>query len=87
MVVNPNGISATMQTAFTVTEGLGEFITAGPYGGMAMQLKLKPDDSSTLYATMYGAGLFISEDAAGNWEPIHDHDWPVQLDFDAQNPT
>ena len=85
-VVNPDGISDTLPNAFTVAEGLGQSDTGGPYGGMSVQLALKPDDSSTIYATMFGVGLFTSEDAAGSWEPIHDHDWPVHLDFDSQNP-
>lgn len=86
-VVNPDGISATLSNAFTVTEGFGEFVTGGPYGGQAVQLALNPGVSSTVYATMWGAGMFISEDSAGNWAPIHDHDWPIQLDFDSQNPN
>jgi len=85
-VINPDGISATLQNAFTVTQGIGEFVTGGPYGGRAVQLALKPGVSSTVYATMFGAGLFISENAAENWEPIHNHDWPIHLDFDSQNP-
>ena len=84
-VINPDGISSTLQNAFTVTQGLGEFITGGPYGGMSVELALNPDDPSSVYALMFGAGLFLSEDAAGTWEPIHDHDRPVQLDFDSQN--
>ncbi|MFN2169442.1 MAG: IPT/TIG domain-containing protein, partial [Anaerolineae bacterium] len=84
-VVNPDGISATLPSAFTVTEGLGEFVTGGPYGGTCIQLALNPDDPATVYAAMFGAGLFISQDGAGHWEPIHDHDWPIRLDFDAQD--
>ncbi len=83
--INPDGISSTLQNAFTVTQGLGEFISGGPYGGMSVQIALKPDDPSSIYATMAGAGLFLSEDAAGSWDPIHDHDWPIHLDFDAQD--
>jgi len=84
-VVNPDGISYTLQNAFTVTQGLGEFITGGPYGGMSVELALKPGDPSSVFALMFGAGLFLSEDAAGSWDPIHDHDWPIHLDFDAQD--
>jgi len=84
-VVNPDGITATLQNAFTVTDGLGEFITGGPYGGRASQLKLKPDDPNSVYALMYEAGLFLSEDGAGKWVPIHNNNWALQLDFDAQD--
>ncbi len=86
-VVNPNGITATLSLAFTVTDGLNEFNTGGPYGGITKKLRLKPGDPDTVYALMSGAGLFISEDGAGNWEPIHDHDWLIHLDFDAGNPN
>lgn len=86
-VVNPDGISATLPNAFTVTDGFDEFITGGPYGGYVVQLAQKPGISSTVYATTWGAGLFISEDAARNWTLIHDYDWLSQLDFDSQNPN
>jgi photosystem II stability/assembly factor-like uncharacterized protein len=86
-VVNPDGISSTLGNAFTVTQGLGEFITGGPYGGNSVELALNPGDPSSVYALMFGAGLFLSEDAAGSWSPIHDHDWPIHLDFDAQDPN
>jgi photosystem II stability/assembly factor-like uncharacterized protein len=85
-VVNPDGISSTLQNAFTVTQGLGEFITGGPFGGMSVELALKPGDPSSVYAAMFGAGLFLSENAAETWVPIHDHDWPIHLDFDADDP-
>ncbi|GAG10651.1 unnamed protein product, partial [marine sediment metagenome] len=85
-VVNPDGISSTLPQALTVTKGLGEFVSGGPYGGMAVQLALRRGLSSTLYGTMFGAGLFVSEDAADTWAPIHDHDCPIHLDFDSQNP-
>ena len=86
-VINSDGVSSTLQNAFTVTEAFGEFVTGGPYGGMAVQLALNPGVSSTVYASMFGAGLFISENAAENWVPIHDHDWPIQFDFDSQDPN
>jgi photosystem II stability/assembly factor-like uncharacterized protein len=85
-VVNPDEVSATLPAAFTVTAGLGEFITAGPYGGRSIELALQPGNPSTVYAAMYGAGLFISEDSAGTWDKIHNHDWPIHLDFDSHNP-
>ena len=47
---------------------------------------MKPGDPSSIYAAMFGAGLFLSHDAAGTWKLIHDHDWPIHLDFDTQNP-
>ena len=87
-VENPGGEFNSLTDAFTVTEALGEFVTGGPYGGQSVQLALKPNDPSSIYATMFGVGLFASEDAAGSWEPlhIHDSDWPIHLDFDSQDP-
>ncbi len=84
-VENPDGISITLQNAFTVTDGFGEFITGGPYGGIAVQLQQKPDDPATLYALMYGVGLFISEDAGENWELVTNQGYPYQLDFDSED--
>ena len=85
-VVNPDGISATLASAFTVTDGINMWTTGGPYGGQAVQLAIKPGYTNTILASMWGAGLFISEDAAGTWRQIHDYDWPIAFDFDAQNP-
>jgi photosystem II stability/assembly factor-like uncharacterized protein len=82
-VVNPDGVSVTLQNAFTVTQGFDEIATGGPYGGITKKLKLNPGDSSTVYGLMFGAGLFISENSAESWALIHDHDWPIQLDSDA----
>jgi photosystem II stability/assembly factor-like uncharacterized protein len=84
-VSNPDGVTGTLQNAFTVTDGFDEFLTGGPYGGMVMQLAMKPESTSSLYATTYGAGVFFSENSAENWEPIHNNNFPIQLDFDVQN--
>ena len=86
-VVNPGGEEAALVGAFTVTEGLGNAITNGPFGGETVQLKLKPGNPDTVYALMFGAGLFRSDDGAGSWQAIHDHDWPIQLDFDSADPN
>lgn len=85
-VVNPDEASATLPAAFTVTAGLGEFVSGGPYGGRSTELALGPGNPATVYAAMFRAGLFISEDSAETWDPIDNHDWPIHLDFDAQDP-
>ncbi len=87
-VENPDGEFNSLADAFTVTDAVGEYVTGGPYGGQSVQLALKPDDPSSIYATMFGVGLFISEDAAGTWEPlaVYESDWPIHLDFDSQDP-
>jgi photosystem II stability/assembly factor-like uncharacterized protein len=88
-VENPDGEFNSLADAFSVTDALGEYVTGGPYGGQSVQLALKPNDPSSIYATMFGVGLFISEDAAGTWEPlaVYDSDWPIHLDFDSQDPN
>ena len=84
-VDNPDGISATLTNALTVTDGFGQFATGGPYGGNTIKLFMKPDDPNTLYALMFYAGTFISTDAGETWAPFHSYDIPQQLAFDAQN--
>jgi len=74
-----------LHNAFTVTQGFNTFVTGGPYGGMLILLKVHPSYTDTFYALTSGAGVFISEDTTGHWEPIHDSYSPQQLDFDAQN--
>ena len=76
-VVNPDGVLVTLPNAVTVTDGFGQFVTGGPYGGFSVQLEMNPADPATLYALMYGAGLFTSEDAGENWELIADQDQPI----------
>jgi len=85
-VVNPDQEEASLPDAFTVTDGLGEFITAGPYGGQTVQLALQKNNPSTLYALMFGAGLFLSEDGGSSWAQLNSQYWPIQLAFDAVDP-
>lgn len=84
-VVNPEGISTTLTSAFTVTDGFGEITTGGPYGGNSTKLFMNPDDPDTLYALMFYAGTFLSTDGGENWAPFHDYNIPQQLAFDAQD--
>lgn len=86
-VVNPDGVSATWDSVFTVADGFGEFITNGPYSGQAVQMALQPDNPSTVYGIMWDAGLFMSEDGGDNWAQIHNHNGGLQLDFDAVDPN
>ena len=86
-VVNPSGEEAVLDDAFTVTEGLGNAITNGPYGGDAIQLQLQPENPNIVYALLFGAGLFRSDNGAASWQVIHNHDWPIQLDFDSADPN
>ncbi len=85
-VVNPDGISATLQNAFTVTNGIGVWATGGPYGGRVEDIALHPLTPTILFATVEHIGVFASFDSAANWELTLDNDDPKRVVFDAQNP-
>ena len=70
-VTNPDGGSAGLPAAFTVTQGIGRWNGAALYGGDVRQILMKPDDPNTLYAPAYGlVGLFRSTDAAATWQYV-----------------
>ena len=70
-VTNPDGGSASLPAAFTVTQGLGRWNGAALYGGDVRQILMKPGDPNTLYAPAYGlVGLFRSTDAAATWQYV-----------------
>ncbi len=83
-VVNPDGISVTLQNAFTVANGIGVFTTGGPYGGYILELQKKPGTPTTIYASASFVGLFISEDAGSEWELVYSGG-NGNLTFDAQD--
>jgi len=83
-VVNPDGISSTLQNAFTVTNGIGVFTTGGPYGGNVFGIEQKPGTPTTVYALASGVGLFVSKDAGAHWELSMVNN-PLDLAFDAQD--
>jgi hypothetical protein len=67
--VNPDGGSASLSGAFTVTQGIGQWNGGALYGGDVHQVLMKPGDSSTLYAPANGVrGLFRSTDAGASWQ-------------------
>ncbi len=83
-VVNPDGISSTLQNAFTVTNGVGVFTTDGPYGGYIVGLEKKPGTPTTVYAVASEVGLFVSKDSGAHWE-LGMINNPLDLAFDAQD--
>jgi photosystem II stability/assembly factor-like uncharacterized protein len=85
-VVNPDGGTASLTNAFTVTQGLGVWTTGGPYGGQIVGLVLNPVTPTTVYALAHNAGLFASYDGAAHWQPILLDATPVLLVFDAEDP-
>ena len=70
-VTNPDGGSASLPAAFTVTQGIGRWNGAALNGGDVRQILMKPGDPNTLYAPAYGlVGLFRSTDAAATWHYV-----------------
>ncbi len=75
-VRNPDGGTASLTNAFTVTQGIGQWNAGELFGGEVQQLLMKPGDPSTLYATAYGViGLFRSSDAGEHWSFVSDKVW------------
>jgi hypothetical protein len=67
-LVNPDGGTATLTNAFTVTQGIGQWNGGNLFGGEVRQILMKPGDPNTLYAPAYAvAGLFRSRDAGEHW--------------------
>jgi photosystem II stability/assembly factor-like uncharacterized protein len=67
-VTNPDDGTGSLASAFTVTQGIGQWIGGNLFGGEVRQILMKPDDPNTLYASAYGVvGLFRSQDAAEHW--------------------
>jgi photosystem II stability/assembly factor-like uncharacterized protein len=84
-VVNPDGISATLPGAFTVTNGIGVWTSNGPYGGKIGQLVVHPRQPIVI-ALGYDVGIFVSEDATGHWEmAFRKPSWHDEYTFDAQD--
>jgi len=82
-VVNPDGGTASLTNAFTVTQGMDVWTTGGPYGGQIVGLVLNPVTPTTVYALAHNAGVFASYDGAANWQPILLDSTPILLVFDA----
>lgn len=86
-VVNPDGISASLAAAFTVTQGIGVWTTSGPYGGDVGQLVVHPVTPTTVYALGGDVGLFVSDDSGEHWEmALYLPRSQVDMAFDAQDP-
>jgi photosystem II stability/assembly factor-like uncharacterized protein len=67
-VVNPDGGTGSLASAFTVTQGIGQWNGGNIFGGTVTQILMKPGAPNTLYAPAYGiVGLFRSQDAGENW--------------------
>ena len=75
-VTNPDGGTGGLPSAFTVTQGIGQWNTGDLYGGEISQLFLRPGDSNTVYAAAFGViGLFRSDDGGENWAFVSNKAW------------
>jgi len=89
MVVNPDGGSGSLASAFTVTQGLGKWNAGDLYGGVIDQLLMKPGDPNTIYARAFNiVGLLRSVDAGEHWTFVSDKAWANGNDYatDLHNP-
>jgi photosystem II stability/assembly factor-like uncharacterized protein len=66
-VENPDGGSASLTDAFTVTEAIGVWNAAELYGGHIGQVAVVSQTPQTLYAVSEDVGMFRSEDGAETW--------------------
>jgi photosystem II stability/assembly factor-like uncharacterized protein len=69
-VTNPDGGTATLPNAFTVTQGIGQWNGGELDGGAVDKIAMKPGDPSTLYASSASIGIFRSKDGGENWSFI-----------------
>jgi photosystem II stability/assembly factor-like uncharacterized protein len=75
-VVNPDGGTGTLASAFAVAQAIGQWNAGDLFGGDINQLLLKPGDPNTIYALAYGVvGLFRSVDAGEHWAMVSDKVW------------
>ena len=66
-VVNPDGGSATLPGAFTVTPGIGQWNGGTLFGGWGQKILMKPGDPTTLFVRVGNVGVFRSKDAGEHW--------------------
>ncbi len=70
-VVNPDGQSGAKENAILVYQEDTDWESNGPYGGLTADVFIDPQNSSKIYASASGSGLFVSNDAAENWQPVY----------------
>jgi photosystem II stability/assembly factor-like uncharacterized protein len=68
-VINPDGETFQLPDAYTVLQGIGEWMTGGPYGGWINAITMG-GDTDTVYATATNVGLFHSTDGGESWALI-----------------
>jgi photosystem II stability/assembly factor-like uncharacterized protein len=70
-VENPDGGSAGLTDAFTVTEAIGVWNAAELYGGGIDSIVVNPVTPTTLYAASRDVGLFRSHDGGDHWAYVY----------------
>lgn len=70
-VVNPDGQSGAKENAILVYQEGDDWESNGPYGGFVDNVFIDPQNGSRIYASAAGSGLFVSNDAAENWQPVY----------------
>ncbi len=84
-VINPDGQSGTKENAILVYQGGNNWETNGPYGGFTEAVFIDPQNSTKVYASAGGSGLFVSSDAAEHWQPAYLGAMLTQLVFQYYN--
>jgi photosystem II stability/assembly factor-like uncharacterized protein len=84
-LTNPDGLSATLANACNLIPESGNWESNGPYGGEMHDVFIDPLNGQKVYAIAWSSGLFVSEDAAENWQPLYINPMPVDLAFQDDN--
>jgi len=69
-VTLPDETVLSLDPAFTVSEGVNQWISGGPFGGVIYSLAIDPSDNMKIFAVMAdpSAGLFASTDGGETWQ-------------------
>jgi len=70
-VANPGGVTMTLASAFTVTEGIGVWQAGELYGGELEVLAINPLTPTTLYGSSEAVGLFRTRDGGEHWDFVY----------------
>lgn len=85
-ITNPDGGTNTLPGAFEVTNGIGQFMNKGPFGGQIWDITFKPDNPDIVYATVHEAGLFVSADSGASWTMLLAETFPLRLQISSVDP-
>lgn len=83
-VANPDGSTATLTNAFTVTAGIGVWSTGGPYGGQIHDLVMSAAPAK-MYAALNDTGIVAYDQTSATWNTLLIDPWPMRVAVDATN--